>query len=54
MSKFTKTAFSNARDRIEALPDDRRERIKALAREMASDMDATGNTGTDQDSKTDS
>ena len=54
MSKFGKTAFTNAGDRIRALPDDHHERIKALAREMASDQDIAGNTGRDQNLKTDS
>ena len=38
MAKPKKTAFVNAGDRIRALPQDRRERIEALAGDMASEM----------------
>ena len=54
MSKVSKTAFGNAGERIRALPDDRYERIKALAREMAPDLDVADNTGQNRDLKTDS
>ena len=38
MAKLKKTAFGNAGDRIRALPKDRRERIEALAGEMAAEL----------------
>ena len=38
MSKLKKTAFVNAGNRIRALPRDRRERIEALAGEMATEL----------------
>jgi DNA-binding XRE family transcriptional regulator len=38
MAKLKKTAFVNAGDRIRALPQDRRERIEALATEMAAEL----------------
>jgi len=38
MAKLKKTAFVNAGDRIRALPQDRREHIEALAREMAAEL----------------
>ncbi len=38
MAKLKKTAFGNAGDRIRALPKDRRERIGALAGDMAAEL----------------
>ena len=38
MARLKKTAFGNAGDRIRALPKDRRERIEALAGEMAAEL----------------
>lgn len=41
MAKFKKSDFRSARDRIDALPADRRERIEADARQMAVEMHLT-------------
>ena len=38
MAKLKKTAFENAGDRIRALPEERRERIEALASDMAAEQ----------------
>lgn len=38
MTKLTKVSFTNAGDRIRALPADRRARIEALAEEMAAEL----------------
>ena len=38
MAKLKKTAFVNAGDRIRALPQDHRERIEAIAGEMAAEL----------------